>query len=149
MTEKFFEDFSNGKFDANAARRTYRSLLKFAGTLEEDQKEEFNTLVGSICHYSITNSLVDSGHLATAELSLKDLPDLITSEAHDELIRHLMELRGSTMKKRVKTGEAAANLVTLTVVFLHPKHGGTIDAAATRLAAEICDTQMRLFRARL
>ncbi|MGI9382218.1 MAG: hypothetical protein ACR2PO_03620 [Methyloligellaceae bacterium] len=149
MSETFFKDLSEGKFDVGAARTTYKSLLKFAGTLGEDQKEEFNTLIGSICHYSITSFLVDGDYPVTGDLSLKDLPALITPEAHDELIRRLMTLRESTKQKRVETGKAAADLVTLTVVFLHPKHGDAIDAAATRLAAEICDAQMQMFRAQL
>ena len=138
-----------GRFDADAARTTYKSLLAFAGTLEDDQKEEFNALIGSICHYSIAGFLASGGHTEHDELSLKDLPGLITPEDHDALIGQLMALRETTKEKRLKTGKAAADLVTLTVAFLHPEHGTAIDAAATQLAAEICDAQMKTFRAQL
>ena len=149
MTESFFESLSQGRFDADAARTTYKSLLAFAGTLESDRKEEFNALIGSICHYSIAGFLANGGHPDGGALSLKDLPGLITPEDHDALIRQLMALRETTKTKQLETGKAAADLVTLTVAFLHPEHGSAIDAAATRLAAEICDAQMKTFRAQL
>ena len=149
MSESFFTSLAEGRFDAEAARTTYKSLLEFAGTLQNEQKEEFNSLIGSICHYSITSFLAGGGHKVGGELSLKDLPGLITPEAHDALIRQLMALRETTKEKRVTTGKAAADLVTLTVAFLHPEHGSSIDAAATQLAAEICDAQMKTFRAQL
>ena len=149
MVEKLFKDFAEGKINSPLVRRNIKTILKFADNLDDDQKSQFNELVGSTCYYFLKSVLEKDDGSEEEQFSIKALPELVTEDNYDAALNDLIDLRDKTKRKRNKLGTSATNLVTLTVMFLHPKHTQSIDVAAAGLAAQICDAQMQKYRAQL
>lgn len=149
MVEKLFKDFSDGKINYPLVRRNIKTILKFADNLDDDQKFHFNELVGSTCYYFLKSAFEKDNTSDEENFSIKALPELVTEDNYDAVLRNLIDFRDNTKRKRNKLGTSAANLVTLTVMLLHPKHTQSTDVTAAHLAAQICDAQMQKYRAQL
>ena len=149
MAERFFKDYSAGKLNATDARNSIKAIIKFAETLSEEEKTKFNDTVGSICYYLLSSIKHRKSKTDLREIPLHQLPETLSRSNYDKAVDQLLDYRKTTKKKRNKVGSAAADLVAMTFIFLHPRNAKHIDGAIRDLAATICNTQLTQFKAQL
>ncbi|MEM8743615.1 MAG: hypothetical protein AAGF14_03160 [Pseudomonadota bacterium] len=149
MGERFFKDYSAGKLNSTDARNGIKAIIKFAETLSEDEKRKFNDTVGSICYYLLSNIKHRKSKIDLRDVPLHELPDTLSRTNYDKAVEQLLDFRKTTKKKRNKEGAAAADLVAMTFIFLHPKNTKLVDGAIKDLAATICNTQLNQFKSQI
>lgn len=149
MGERFFSDYSAGKLNATDARSNIKAILKFAGTLDEEEKSKFNDTIGSICYYLLLNMKHRKSKIDLKDIPLNELPKTLSRGNYDKAVDQLLDYRKTTKRKRNKVGSAAADLVALTFIFLHPRHAKLVDGAIKDLAANICNTQLDQFKSQV
>ncbi len=149
MGERFFKDYSAGKLNSTDARNGIKAIIKFAETLSEDEKKKFNDTVGSICYYLLSNIKHRKSKIDLRDIPLHELPDTLSRTNYDKAVDQLLDFRKTTKKKRNKAGAAAADLVAMTFIFLHPKNTKLVDGAIKDLAATICNTQLNQFKTQI
>jgi len=149
MGERFFKDYVAGKLNSTDARNNIKAIIKFAEKLSEEDKTKFNDTIGSICYYLLSNIKHRKSKIDLKEVPLNELPTTISRSNYDKAVNQLLDFRKTTKRKRTKVGSAAADLVTLTFIFLHPRNTKLVDEPVRKLAANICNTQLDQFKSRV
>ncbi len=149
MGERFFKDYSAGKLNSTDARNSIKAIIKFAETLSEEEKKKFNDTIGSICYYLLSSIKHRKSNVDLREVPLHELPETLSRKNYDKAVDQLLDYRKTTKKKRNKAGAAAADLVAMTFIFLHPKNAKLVDGAIRDLAATICNTHLTQFKTQI
>ena len=149
MGEKFFNDYSAGKLNSTDARNSIKSIVTFAEKLTEEEKSKFNDTIGSICYYLLSSIKHRKSKIDLRDIPLHELPDTLSRSNYDKAVDQLLEFRKTTKQKRSKVGSAAADLVAMTFIFLHPRNANAVDGAIRDLAANICNTQLVQFKSQI
>lgn len=149
MGERFFNDYSAGKLNSTDARNNIKAIIKFAEKLSEEDKSKFNDTIGSICYYLLSNIKQRKSKIDLKEIPLNELPNTLSRSNYDKAVDQLLDFRKTTKRKRTKVGSAAADLVALTFIFLHPRNAKLVDGAVRDLAANICNTQLNQFKSQI
>ena len=149
MGEKFFNDYSAGKLNSTDARNSIKSIIKFAEKLNEEEKSKFNDTIGSICYYLLSSIKHRKSKIDLREIPLHELPETLSRSNYDKAVDQLLDFRKTTKQKRNKVGSAAADLVVMTFIFLHPKNASLVDGAIKDLAASICNKQLDQFKTQI
>lgn len=149
MGEKFFNDYSAGKLNSSDARNSLKSIIQFAEKLSEEEKSKFNDTVGSICYYMLSNIKHRKSKVDLRDVPLHELPDTLSRGNYDKAVDQLLEFRKTTKQKRNKVGSAAADLVAMTFIFLHPRNANLVDGPIRDLVASICNTQLNQFKSQV
>lgn len=149
MGERFFKDYAAGKLNSTDARNNIKAIIKFAEKLSEEDKTKFNDTIGSICYYLLSNIKHRKSKIDLNEVPLNELPTTISRSNYDKAVNQLLDFRKTTKRKRTKVGSAAADLVALTFIFMHPRNAKLVDEPVRKLAANICNTQLDQFKSRV